>query len=129
MQDEDKVKDMWLWTTINSANQPYDFDGFRVFIWSLRHHRYETAFIQRHLVGYFPTVVDATAGTFGVCIEKDDGHRYRREYRLVEKQVKFAGESRVKGGSLKRVHRRDPEPKPPEGTLDKLKGKKKSIMK
>jgi hypothetical protein len=131
VQDGDRVKDIWLWTTINSPNHPYDFDAFRVFIWSLRHHRYETALVQRRLQGYFPTLADPSSGTFGVCIGKDDGHRYRREYRLVENQVKFAGEKSCEGAQAQA----SPDsaaprtPNPSEGTLDKLKGKLKSIMK
>jgi hypothetical protein len=128
VQDGDREKAIWLWTTIGSGNQPYDFDGFRVFIWSLRHHRYETALIQRRLQGYFPTIVDVSAGTFGVCIAKDDGEHYRREYRLVEKQVKFAGEKpcdwKAAPGKATPLTQN-----PPEGALDKLKGKIKSIIK
>jgi len=108
VQDEDVTKDIWLWTTIGSA-APYDFDSFRVFIWSLRHHRYETAYIERNLKGYSPILLQdvelssggkgkaqaaaAKYGGFSVCIEKKDGQRYRREYALLGNIVRFAGES------------------------------------
>ena len=132
VQDGERVKDIWLWTTIGSANQRYDFDGVRVFIWSLRHHRYESALILRRLQGFFPTIADSSAGTFGVCLAKDDGQHYRREYRLVEKQVKLVGE---KPCDLERAGKNGPSnapakaQNPPEGTLDKLKSKFKSIVK
>jgi hypothetical protein len=125
--DGDRVKDIWLWTTIGAANQPYDFDGYRVFVWSLRHHRYETALIQRRLQGYFPTVVDTAAGTFGVCIAKEDGQRYRREYQLVDRTVKFAGEKPCE--TVQSVENATKAQQPEEGTFDKLKGKLKSIIK
>ena len=51
------VKNNWLWTTITKGGQPYDFDSFRVFVWSLRHHRYETAYIERNVVGHYPVEV------------------------------------------------------------------------
>jgi hypothetical protein len=38
------------------GDHPYDFDSFRVFTWSLRRHRYETAYIQRNVEGYFPVL-------------------------------------------------------------------------
>lgn len=106
MQDGDQKKTIWLWTTIGGGVQPYDFDSFRVFVWSLRRHRYETAHIERNLRGYSPVrleKVEMSSGSgvrasteryqgFSVCVEKSDGQRYRRSYALLTNIVRFAGE-------------------------------------
>ena len=82
VHDDDVVKNNWLWTTINKGLQPYEFDSFRVFVWSLRHHRYETAYIERDVAGHFPVEVDHTGSVprFTLVLEGDDGHLYRKTY-------------------------------------------------
>jgi hypothetical protein len=108
VQDGDLKKHNWLWTTLAGRSQSYDFDSFRVFIWSLRRHRYETAYIERNLKGYQPVLLKevpfssgapssnqaAQAGYpgFSFCLEKADGQRYRREYAFLTNVVRFAGE-------------------------------------
>ncbi|HEY2018693.1 MAG TPA: hypothetical protein VGH38_34550 [Bryobacteraceae bacterium] len=104
IQDDDQKKDIWLWTTITDGPHPYDFESFRVFIWSLRRHRYETAHIERNLKGYAPVLlkdVEFSTGArdttgkypgFSVCVEKKDGQRVRREYVLLTNIIRFAGE-------------------------------------
>ncbi len=82
VHDGDSVKNNWLWTTINKGGQPYEYDSFRVFVWSLKHHRYETAYIERNVVGHYPVGV-TNAGSmpsFSVVIEGNDGHLYRKTY-------------------------------------------------
>jgi SH3-like domain-containing protein len=82
VRDDDTVKNNWLWTTIVKGGQPYEFDSFRVFVWSLRHHRYETAYIERNVVGHYPVQV-TNAGSmpsFSVVVEGVDGHLYRKTY-------------------------------------------------
>jgi hypothetical protein len=82
VHDGDQVKNDWLWTTINKGDQPYEFDSSRVFVWSLRHHRYETAYIERDVVGHYPVQVNSTGETpsFSVVLEGVDGHWYRKTY-------------------------------------------------
>jgi hypothetical protein len=108
VQDGDLSKTIWLWTTIGDGAAPYDFDSFRVFIWSLRHHRYETAHIERNLYGYAPVLLkdvefftagkprsEAAAGKypgFSICMENRDGQRVRREFVLLTNVVRYAGE-------------------------------------
>jgi hypothetical protein len=90
VQDEGVVKHTWLWTTIGSGDQPYDFDSFRVFTWSLRRHRYETAYIQRNVQGYFPVL--QKPGGFSVCVVNNAGVRVRRSYSFIVTTVRLAGE-------------------------------------
>jgi hypothetical protein len=89
--DAGEQKDIWLWTTSEALGEDHDFDSYRVFTWSLRHHRYETGYIQRRERGYFPVI--AKPGEFSVCLEKKDGTRARKLYTLNGNSVRPAGEA------------------------------------
>ncbi len=85
VEDGDRVKANWLWTTITRGLEPYEFDGVRVFVWSRRRHRYETAYIERNLKGYYPVEVHAgreavSPPRFFLVVEGKDGTRQRRTY-------------------------------------------------
>lgn len=90
IQDGDQKKDIWLWTTSDQLGEDHDFDGYRVFVWSLRHHRYETAYIQRRERGFFPVL--AKQGEFSVCLEQDDGSRVRKKYVMMGNTVRLSGD-------------------------------------
>jgi hypothetical protein len=84
------VKHNWLWTTMSRSAQPYEFDRMRVFIWSTRHHRYETAYREKNIKGYYPVTVSAAPGSspeFFLITEGDDGRFDRTTYRLVGNRV------------------------------------------
>jgi SH3 domain-containing protein len=83
-------KDIWLWTTAETLGEDHDFDGYRVFTWSLRHHRYETAYIQRRERGFFPVL--AKTGEFSVCLETAPGVRVRKQYTMLGNAVRPAGQ-------------------------------------
>ncbi len=106
VRDGDENKNIWLWTTVADGAHPYDFDSFRVFIWSLRRHRYETSYIERNLIGFEPVTLETVsyAGAqypgFSICLRKKDGGRYRREYALLTNVVRFAGERPCENGDV-----------------------------
>jgi hypothetical protein len=118
VRDKDIVKPTWLWTTVEESLQPYDFDSFRIFVWSLRHHRYETSFIQRRVRGYFPVL--AKDGGFSVCLEKDDGTRYRRSYAFAGYQVRASGDTACEVRKLEIAPESKPQrlaPATPDGPI------------
>lgn len=91
VQDDAQVKHNWLWTTIGKGPQPFEFDSFRFFIWSKRHHRYETAFIQREVVGHYPIEVKntTTSPTFTLILEAEDGKLMKKTYTFNGYRVLF----------------------------------------
>lgn len=82
VNDDGALKDNWLWTTIKHGSEPYEFDSFRVFVWSRRHHRYETAYVQRNVTGHYPVEVNTVSGDpkFVLIMENDNGALYRNTY-------------------------------------------------
>jgi hypothetical protein len=83
VREGDQVKHNWLWTTIAKGAQPHEFDSVRVFVWSQRRHRYETAFVERNLKVYYPVEVRKEGNapaSFSLILEEKDGARYRRTY-------------------------------------------------
>ena len=107
ISDGDEKKKIWLWTTLREPG-PYDFDSFRVFVWSLRHHRYETAYIERSVQGYSPVLLrdvelsgnsktkaapaEAKYPGFSVCVMGKDGQRHRKEFAMLGNTVRYAGD-------------------------------------
>jgi SH3-like domain-containing protein len=83
-KDKDQAKHNWLWTTSSSGQHPYEFDSFRVFVWSSRRHHYETAFIERNVQGYYPIEAANLPGqeekAFSVVLREKDGKLYKRLY-------------------------------------------------
>jgi hypothetical protein len=96
VRDGDSVKNNWLWTTITKGGEPYEYDSFRVFVWSLRHHRYETAYVERNIVGHYPVEVtnSGSAPGFSVVVEGVDGHLYRKSYSFDSYRIRMSNRER-----------------------------------
>ncbi|HTS75709.1 MAG TPA: hypothetical protein VMG40_05865 [Bryobacteraceae bacterium] len=91
------IKSNWLWTTISSGSFPYEFDSFRVFVWSVRRHRYETAYIERNVKGYYPVTTEDLPGddekAFSVVLQDKDGKLYKRIYAFSGYRVRMVSKT------------------------------------
>lgn len=118
VQDGELKKHNWLWTTSSRSAEGIEFDSFRVFIWSLRRHRYETAYIERRLRGHFPVEIhpvklgETTYPGFSVCTEREGGERVRRSFAFIVNVVRSAGEGPCK--ALPHIPTEPPAAEPPE---------------
>lgn len=82
-EEDGQMKHHWLWTTVRSKPVPYHFDSFRVFIYNLRRHRYETSLIERRVEGYYPVAVEETRPTkFSLILRGEDGQLHRKTWVL-----------------------------------------------
>ncbi len=102
--DQKGAKHNWLWTTL-SGTESYDFDGWRVFLWNRRRHRYETSYRQRDLEGYFPVHVDppdasAFGRSFQLITKDDDGRFRRRTYLFDGTRIHLTGTEEYHPGTL-----------------------------
>jgi hypothetical protein len=146
LADHDERKDIWLWTTVTSGVHDYDFDSFRVFVFSFRHHRYETSHVERNLEGYLPMLAEPAGASgradpgFSLCVVNRAGERVRREYVLTSGRIRLASESACPAtppiytpspatGAIAAYSAAPPEPPPPQGLLDRLKARWKALTK
>lgn len=105
VDDDGQTKHHWIWTTASKNALPCDFDGFRVFIWSRRRHRYETVYRERDLVGYYPISIHrvpitlnkkpAEAPGFSIVAEGEDGKPYRYTYWFDPSRVRLLSKDPV----------------------------------
>jgi hypothetical protein len=95
--DDGQEKHNWLWTTLSSTGQPYQFDGLRVFTYNARRHRYETAYIERNLKGYYPVqafpngLKGSGSPAFTAVVEENDGQTYKRIYEFQGYRYRLTG--------------------------------------
>ena len=99
VKDKDKgtTQHNWLWTTIATGQYPYEFDSFRVFVWSTKRHRYETAYIERNVEGYYPVETHEVPGqdekAFSLVLRDKDGKLYQRSYAFSGYRVRMISKS------------------------------------
>ncbi|HYP13350.1 MAG TPA: hypothetical protein VEQ63_05470 [Bryobacteraceae bacterium] len=83
VQDGEEKKRHWIWTTIREGGEPYQFDSFRIFTWVVRKHRYETAYIERDVEGYYPLLAKPGAvPQFSLVTREEDGKLHQKTYVL-----------------------------------------------
>lgn len=118
--DGDRIKYDWLWTTQSQPDVSYDFDSFRYFVWNPRHHRYETGYIQRNVVGYYP--VQVTPGPqprFSMILQDSDGQLYRNNFVMQGYRVQRANKELWTPPAPGAVTQQSPEPTPPQQPVEK----------
>ncbi|MBC7927728.1 MAG: SH3 domain-containing protein [Bryobacteraceae bacterium] len=129
VQDGDQMKHHWIWTTMSNPGEPYDFDSFRVFIYMLRRHRYETSYIERRVEGFYPITVDRTTlPRFALILRDETGKLVKRTYQLEGYLTRKVAEepyemkSGTPGATLAGKPEKEERSGEDESLLDRLKG-------
>ena len=93
VQDGEIVKKHYLWTTIVKGGEPYEFDGFRIFVYNARRHRYETGYREKNVRGYFPSALHPVEVTEGRKTRKAQGFSLvvEEDGALIRKTYSFEG--------------------------------------
>ena len=140
VQDGETVKKHYLWTTIAKGGEPYEFDGFRIFVYNARRHRYETGYREKNVRGYFPSAlhsVEVTEGRktrkaqgFSLVVEEEGGALVRKTYsfegyrvRLLSKTPWTKLEDPLDLKALAITQPTSPKPGAPDGFWEKVKKK------
>jgi hypothetical protein len=102
VNDDGATKRHWVWTTISAPYQTHDFDAFRVFVYRLKKHRYETAYQEKELKGYYPVTLstakivenrkELTVPAFSVVVEDDSGRLWQRTYAFQINRVRMVNQ-------------------------------------
>jgi len=112
VQDGEILKHNWLWTTASNGVTAGEFDGMRVFVWSKSRHRYETAYIERNVTGFYPVQLAEIPGDkeqgFSLLAQDKDGVIYKRIYGFSGYHVRLISKAPV------------PKPEPPTGATGLL---------
>jgi uncharacterized protein YgiM (DUF1202 family) len=140
VQDGDQVKKHYLWTTIAKGGEAYEFDGFRIFVYNARRHRYETGYREKNVKGYFPSAlhpVEVTEGRkthtaqgFSLVVEEEGGALVRRTYsfegyrvRLISKTPWVKLDDPLDLKALAITQPANQKPPPPPGLWERVKQK------
>jgi hypothetical protein len=94
---------------------PWDFSQIRVFSWNRAKHRYETAYRERNLVGYFPVKTatedfgkEGVLPIFMIRKKNEDGTISERKYRMIGpivREVKSEGEPKAASSAQTKAER------------------------
>jgi hypothetical protein len=132
VKDKDQIQHNWLWTTISSGQHPYQFDSFRVFVWSVRRHHYETAYIERNVIGYYPveavTIPGQPEKAFSLVLQDKQGNVFKRTYAFSGYHVRVVSKTPYQlPAPVPEVHAprevaSRAAPDPPAGWRSKLRG-------
>jgi hypothetical protein len=91
----------WLWITRADRNSPYVFDGFRLFMYSVKRRRYEQAYREKKVRGFLPVEVVRPGSKkdylseFTIFSETEDGQRIRRRFAFLGYMVQKLEEERL----------------------------------
>ena len=120
LRDQDKdVPQYLVLMTEPKDGLPFDFNSFRVFTWSLRRHRYETAYRERNIMGFLPASVgtqnfdkEGTQPIFTLKLQNEGGEASAHTYRLAGTLVRRVLAPGEESQKLAQIHK---ERKPKQG--------------
>lgn len=122
LQDEDKQVPQYLVLfSENKDGMPFDYNQARVFTWNTRKDRYETAYRERGIMGFFPVTVgqenfdkEGPLPTFTLRVQTRDGGMGERKYKLnqpIVRRVLAPGEQPQKAAAPPKLEKPKRRPK------------------